>query len=240
VQSVEHPCHQCHAAIEDGVPFCPKCGAPQIRVVAEDHEPVTDPMPSGTPGEIYPPSPPVYGAQQNWQQITALAPGRIDWRMALPGAAMAGIGAGLLTEVPYLSLFSIFWLFLAGGFAVRLYQKRKGTSVGAKAGAKIGAVAGMFSFAITGISNTMKFVLYPGKMRESLQKSMQMSLESSTRNADPQSAKMLQDIAHALQTPEGLVLMLGITLAMLFVFLLVLGAAGGAGFAAMSKRSQPF
>ena len=33
---MEHPCHQCHSAIPDASPFCPNCGAPQIRLSARE------------------------------------------------------------------------------------------------------------------------------------------------------------------------------------------------------------
>src|SRR5437660_9980738 len=36
---MEHPCHKCGQAVEDGIPFCSHCGAPQIRVAVADLEP---------------------------------------------------------------------------------------------------------------------------------------------------------------------------------------------------------
>src|SRR5271163_5184776 len=38
---MEHPCYKCGQSVEEGVPFCLHCSAPQIRVVMA--EPVTVP-----------------------------------------------------------------------------------------------------------------------------------------------------------------------------------------------------
>ena len=41
---VEHPCYRCQALIDEGIAFCPHCGAPQIRVVPpEENMPATPP-----------------------------------------------------------------------------------------------------------------------------------------------------------------------------------------------------
>jgi hypothetical protein len=232
VQSVEHPCHQCHSIIEDGIPFCPKCGAPQIRVAAEEIEP---PAPQEGIESYQPSVAPSYSTSSTWANVAALQPGRINWRAALPGAAVAGLTAGILSQIPYSSRLSVFWLLLAGGFAVKIYRQRTGTATGAKAGAKIGAFAGIFAFIISAIATAAAFFVFPDKVRDLLQK----SLDNSLKNADPQSAKMMQTIFQNLQTPEGLVILLVLLLIMLLIFQVLLTAAGGAVSAAISKRNHP-
>jgi len=228
---VEHPCHQCHSSVEEGVPFCPRCGAPQIRVaIPEGNEPVTGPMPPGTPGNVQPPATPVFGTS-GWQSGVQ-APGGVQWRAATPGAAFAGIAAGVLAQVPYLSALMIFWFFFAGGMAVLFYRRRTGQVVGAKAGAKIGALAGLFAFLFTGVANAAKLVINPNSMREDLKLSMSISL----KNADPQSAKMMTSMYDYFMTPSGLWVCLALLLGMLFVFEMILTSGGGAALAAMSKR----
>ncbi len=182
-----------------------------------------------------PPAQPSYSAQPSWSNIAALQPGRINWRAALPGAAMSGLTAGILSQIPYSSRLSVFWLLLAGGFGVKIYRQRTGTVTGAKAGAKIGAFAGFFSFIISAIGTAAAFFVFPDKVRDLLQK----SLDNSLKNADPQSAKMMQTMFQNLQTPEGLAILLVLLLVLLLIFQVLLAAAGGAVSAAMSKRNHP-
>jgi hypothetical protein len=228
---VDHPCHQCNASVEEGVPFCPRCGAPQIRVtMPEGNEPVTGPMPPGTPGDLQPPATPVFG-KSGWQSAIP-APGGVQWRAATPGAALAGVAAGVLAVVPYVSALMIFWFFFAGGIAVLFYRRRTGEAVGAKMGAKIGALTGLFAFLLTAVANAAKLVINPNSMREDLKMSMAISL----KNADPQSAKMMTTMYDYFMTASGLWVFLVLLLGMLFVFEMILTSGGGAALAAMSKR----
>ena len=82
-------------------PACPKCGAPQIRVAVEEgNEPVTPPMPPGTPDEVQPPATPVYPQGEGWNHpVVAPDPRRVQWRSAFPLAVAVGLLGGALTMV---------------------------------------------------------------------------------------------------------------------------------------------
>jgi hypothetical protein len=233
VQSVDHPCYRCNGSVEEGIPFCPHCGAPQIRVVVEEgDEPVTNAMPPGTPGELPPPAQPVYPSHPAWPP--ALNPDQINWRVARPPAALAGILAGILMQLPYFTLLSLVWLFAAGAYSATAYRKRTGAHVGAKMGAKLGALSGFFTFIIVAIANTLKFVLFPNIVRDQLK----VAMDSSLKNADPQSAKLLEGLFQSFQTQAGMAVLLALSLGVALVLLLIVTSAGGAAWATFSKKSQ--
>jgi len=233
---VEHPCHQCHAPVEDGVPFCPRCGAPQIRVVdAEGNEPVTGPMPPGTPGEIQPPARPVFGAPANWTPV-GLQPNQIHWRVAMPVAAVIGVLAGILFLVsgripPFFFLIPV----LSGAMTVRGYRSRTHTTVRPLSGAKLGAFAGLFSFGVSVVGVLLMFTLG----REGIQQNMREAMAHPPRTMDPQSMQVMQNLIDKLNTPEGLVLFAVIILVMLFGILLVASALGGALGALIFGKEGP-
>lgn len=232
---MEHTCYRCNSPIEDGVPFCPKCGAPQIRVAAaEGDEPATPPMPPGTPGELQPPATPVYGPPGGWGAIPGYNPQQINWKQAWRGAAIAGIVAGFMMLAPYISLLFFVWMFLAGAGAALSYRNRTGTALTARIGAKIGALTGVFAFLVTGFFYVASWAVRPDLVREQLKQGMEMS----GRNADPQTAKAMQEMIARVTSPQGMPVFLAIVLVVLFGFLVVLCASGGAAGSAFSRRNR--
>src|SRR5688572_9464475 len=100
---MEHPCHQCGTSIADGVPFCPHCNAPQIRVAAERlREGVAPQSPAGAALRTRP------------------GPFAVEWkhmrRQSLPIAAALAL---LMLSIP-----DLFWLWLpvAGVMVVWLHR----------------------------------------------------------------------------------------------------------------------
>ena len=193
----------------------------------EGNEPVTPPMPPGTPGNLQPPATPVYP--------TFTAPGAIQWRQAMLPAALAGLLAGLFIFLPYLSALIFIWMFIAGLIAVMAYRKRVGASLTLFMGARIGAVVGFFAFLVVGPSFLISALSEPDKLREALQQSMQ----NSARNADPQQTKALQDLLARMSTPEGLHILMILALLLLFGFLVVLCAVGGAAGSTIGGKNRP-
>lgn len=137
-------------------------------------------------------------------------------------------------QLPYFTLLSLVWLFAAGAYSATAYQKRTGTHVGAKMGAKLGALSGSFTFIIVAIANILKFVLFPSIIRDQLK----VAMDSSLKNADPQSAKLLEGMFQSFQTPAGMVVLLVLSLGVAAVLLLIVTSAGGAAWAAFSKKSR--
>src|SRR5574340_280392 len=117
---MDHGCHKCGARVEDGVAFCPQCGAPQIRVSALEH--TSEPLPSEAPGAsaLAQPAAPQAGPQPS---AVPAGPATLQWGQAVPAAASAGV------------------------LVVVLYRRRFPTgTLTPRLGAKVGAVAGLFGF----------------------------------------------------------------------------------------------
>src|SRR5207248_6444719 len=129
---VEHPCHQCGAAVEDGTAFCPQCNAPQIRVM--------------TGGTVLAPSEPV--PLPGYQP---LSPGTIHWAWGFRAAALAVVIAAipltLLVGAPIgLSM------LVAGFVSVMIYRRRFPLPLTAGMGVRLGAASGAIGFGILAIA----------------------------------------------------------------------------------------
>ncbi len=223
--------------MEEGVPFCPKCGAPQIRVAApEGDEPATAPLPPGTPGEISPPSQPVYGTQPAWGAIPNFDPNRVNWRAALPGAVIAGLIGGAVSFVVgrYLLLF-LLMLTLVGALAVRIYRARTRGAVRPSMGARIGIFAGLFSFGLQAIAVIGMFTA----SRPLIQQNMREAMKLSSRNMDPQTLQVMNDMVERMSTPEGMVAICLVILFVLFATTMIFTALGGAAGAAFFGKDRP-
>ena len=91
---MDHLCYKCQASIDETLPFCPHCGAPQIRVAAPDDEP--PPSPDSRVPHVLP---------QTWSTGAAnYNPNDIRWDIAWKGAFLTGIVAGILTAAPVVSV----------------------------------------------------------------------------------------------------------------------------------------
>lgn len=218
---MEHPCHRCNSPVEDGVPFCPKCGAPQIRVSSETLE-------ANASGET-PPSAgqeqPSYPLSEGWN---AVDPRRVNWKIARPVAIMAGLVAGVLVLVPLLSFLFFVWIFGAGWFATASYRKRIAMPLTAGIGAKIGLLSGFFAFLVPALFYVAAWVLQPGAMRDQLKQAMERSAQST----DPAT----REVAAKMTSPEALPVLLVVGLMVMLGFILVISAGGGAAAAAMTRK----
>ena len=234
---MEHPCHRCNSPVEDGVPFCPKCGAPQIRVATpENDEPVTPSFPPGTPGEVQPPAQPVYGTQASWGSIPVLDPNRVSWRAALPGAALVGLLGGAISFVlgRYLPLL-LLMLFVIGAAAVKIYRSRTRVPVRPGTGAKIGIFAGLFSFLLYAVAVIGMFSTGTAVIQQNMREAMKMQ----SANVDPQTLEIMQRMVDRMSTPEGMAAICVVILAVLFVTTVIFTGIGGAVGAAVFGKDTP-
>ncbi|HET7185382.1 MAG TPA: zinc ribbon domain-containing protein [Terriglobales bacterium] len=212
---MEHLCHQCGAAVEDGTAFCKHCGAPQIRIAGE--EPSTEPLPPGTPDDVQPPAEPVpLGA------VAPTGPQSLDWSQAVPSAAAAGLFLAVSAVIPTLGF--LFWLVAGGTLGVLIYRRRAShPALTAGLGARIGAVTGLFGFVIFAVIVGLELLATRGSghFRELLQQVVQ---QAAARNGDPRAQQAIQ----TLMTPAGLALLFTVVLVFLLVAFLALSSIGGA------------
>ena len=199
-------CSQCGAEVEQGVPFCPACRAPQIRVGRSEAEPTASP-------ETWPARPEVPAAA-----ITTKP--EFDRRRARRSALVSGSLLVMVMLLPPLAPFAILWMLLAGALSATLYQRRAGRATAGE-GARLGITAGFFAFAIvtvlSGASAALALaILSPAEIRAALQAQLTRTLAN---NPDPAVRQTLEQML----TPHGIVL----AFVSLFIGLIVLCGLGG-------------
>ena len=211
--------------MEEGVPFCPHCSAPQIRVVIAE------------------PAPPVlaFAAAPTSHESTVLPASQalpvlalpMQWSEAFRPCALAALVAWLLMA---LGLHPLVTMPSAGFLAVVFYrQRRPGSRIKATTGARIGALSGFFGFAITALLMALASTVsdFRTKFREKIIENAQNWAGS--RSADPQ----IKAAFDQLKTPEGFVTALIIGSILFLVLSIVLASIGGAlGGAIFSRRDR--
>lgn len=232
---MEHPCHNCNAAVQEGTAFCPNCGAPQIRVVTPE-EPV-----SPAAGEQQG----VTGAQPAQPAASWVSGGpaypysstSIDWHLAWRGALLAGVGTALLSALPIISLGCCLWLLGGGALSVLLYQRKvPGLLVTPGMGLRLGAATGAFAYLLYALFFTVLGMLKSNEFRQMMQESIE---RAAARNSDTQSQQIAQQLIDWLGTPQGAATFIVFMLAFLAIVFVGFTAAGGAlGASVFGQRRQ--
>jgi hypothetical protein len=212
---VDHPCYQCGIPVEDGIPFCKQCGAPQIRVAS--FEPAIPPVADAVPAAPYAP------------------PSRIvNWPQALPSVAISGFLAAVLMLVPFGALG--FGMLAAGFLSVVLYRRRNAIAeLTPGAGARLGAATGGMGFAFFGIFTAIEVLVFHsgGELHQALLEAVR---QSAARTSDPQAQQMIE----YLRSSSGLALVMAMGMAVMLAMFLVFSSLGGALSAYLLRRkSQP-
>ena len=215
---MEKPCYRCNAPVSEEAPFCPACGAPQIRVSSQ----------------FEPPAPESVTAPE--QQSSALpgigiAPptGEIQWKAFLRTAWPIALIAGVIARF---SIFGFLVLLPVSVFiAIRLYYKRHGGLPRAGAGAKLGMAMGIISFIV--FAGLSVLALASAEVRQELVRSVNLM---ASRNPDPQAQQILQNL---MNNPQSLALMIGFGLVFTMIIFLVFTAISGAVAASTLSSKKP-
>ena len=224
---MEHPCYKCQTSIDETLPFCPHCGAPQIRVAS--------------PEEGTQPAPLIPDAQQ-LRPPTSSAPApaypaqAIQWHAAWKGAVLSGLIAAVLTAVRGTSMGCCLWLLGAGALSVFLYQRRvPATFVTPGMGMRIGAFSGVVGFVASTFWLVFQFAKNSQEFRTALEEQMEKSIGA---NPDPRAQDILRQLMNNLNTPQGLATFFVLILVVMAIAFVVFTAAGGALGAAMFVRRR--
>jgi hypothetical protein len=217
--------------VEDGVPFCKHCGAPQIRVVGIEPQPA--------------PAPEIHDSEPEHpillpELLRPAQSSRIQWSQALPCAALGG-AFSLLLVIPLSMLgagspvgpFVVFGVaFLAGGaWAARLYtRKLKNASLSPGAGAQVGAASGGFGFLFLAVIVVAMAVYRGDEMRRLMADSAPQLI---SRGYD---AEKLQQMLDILKTPSGLGFFVAFGLFALLVMFVIGSSIGGAWYGAWIRK----
>jgi hypothetical protein len=224
--------------VEDGVPFCPHCGAPQIKVSgpAAVEERAATTFPPDTPGEVQPPAEPV--------PLQPRRPGAIDWSRGLRAAALAGFllaicvlfvpvlvaGIGLALRLGQnvigLLVMLASWVCMTacGALAVLFYRRRRPDApISAGIGARVGAVSGLLGFVFYGLPQAIRLAFFHlgGSIRDAMRKAME---QAAAQNPDPRA----QEIIRNLLSPGVLAAFVTFLVVAFFLVFLIFSSLGGA------------
>ncbi|MGA8762575.1 MAG: hypothetical protein WB562_06760 [Candidatus Sulfotelmatobacter sp.] len=218
---MDHPCHKCSQTVEDGVPFCSHCGAPQIRVT------ISPPAAQPASGADALPTPEHTSAPGDPRIPAISLP--VVWSHAAQPCAVAGAVAVLLT---LLGLNPLVTMLGAGVLAVVFYRYRNPlTMMRAATGARLGALSGLFGFGMSAVLAALYVaVFHKGPEIRNLM------LENIQQNAARYSGPQYQAALDLIKSPAGLGFMMAFALIFGFVAFLVLGSLGGALSAAFLGR----
>jgi len=208
---VDPVCHHCHAPLEGDKPFCPACGAPQIRVNVV-------PAPLDRP--------------RTASNDAAAASPAIVWSVLLPRAGLAGVISVFLLEGlgRYSALLGFLMVSLLAGIVVILYRgKLAPVPIPPLLGARIGGVTGFFCFVFNFI---VAAAAVSANRQEIVQKLREQMEAAAAQQAD---VKQARQIIEQMLSPEGLVIIMIVSTVVFLILLIILGAAGGA-VAASTRR----
>lgn len=219
---MNHPCHRCGHIIEDGKPFCPQCGAPQIRVVLPE---TPQPALAGDTGIL----------AANAEQESALPPERVSAIAAGASSDLksCGLAATVAIALTFLGLNPFVAALGAGWLAVVFARRGRVGRLQPSKGARLGAITGFFLFGISTILETLAVViLHKGaELRgEMLNKVQQMA----ERYPGPE----VQPFLDFVRTPEGFAFMLVGSVIFGLIGFILLGSAGGGICAAFLGRRE--
>ncbi len=201
--------------MSEGTPFCPQCGAPQIRVRTD-----SDSFPAANSEDVALPS-----------ALSGPDRTRLIWRSVFPKAAACGLLLAALVTVSGTPILLAFIPPFCAALSGIWYGRQEKTELTAGMGARLGAVTGFFGFLFQSLMFGAIFLSKPGEIKASFHKQIE---EAIARNPNPQAQAMAQN----LFTPQGILAAVLLGLAMVFVFYLILGSVGGAIGSSFTRRKS--
>jgi hypothetical protein len=222
---MEQSCYKCRQAVEEGIPFCPHCAAPQIRVVIAE------------------PAPPLaFAAAASESQDSTVLPASqtvpvlalpMQWSQALKPCALAALVASVAMVLNLMA--PLIAVVGAGFLAVAFYRRNSpGLMVRAGAGARLGALCGFLCSAMTAVLGALRvIVLHEGE--EIRHMMLDIVQQNAARYSDPQ----FQPTLEFMRSPAGVIFMMVFLMIIGFLAFLLLGTLGGAlGGAILGRRDR--
>ncbi len=220
-------CYRCGASLEDQAPFCPSCGAAQIRVTAEQQnqeQPILGP--GVTPDSLAPSTP-------SQAPIQVQPSGPIQSKSFLPTA----LPLAFLASLASLWFFPFGLLVLVATVALGTlhHQRRYAERISAGTGARHGALMGVLTYAFALLLETLLFaltLLFGHKSSEIREEMIKQIQQMAARTPDAQA----QAVMRCFATNEGLIVLVGLGLVFLFIVFLVAATATGAVVGAVANK----
>ena len=213
---MEKNCYHCGASMDERSPFCPSCGTAQIRVSAREQSPDALDRPATISDDSS-------AMKAEGGYPASLTPGAhtIQWKKyfksAWPLALVAGIATGLFPPAGFL-----LFLPIAVIVSLRLYRKHHPGQIRTGQGALLGAALSALSFVVVIAMFSIFYSTNGAELRDMLNKSMNDAL---ARNPNPDAAQMMHSL---LNSPEGMLALITVTLFILFCIDTIFASLAGA------------
>ncbi|MHB1959396.1 MAG: hypothetical protein ACYCO5_10235 [Acidobacteriaceae bacterium] len=217
-------CHRCNTTLDPEAYYCPMCGAPQIRYVADQGEAV----------QI------AAGAGVDIRAAAAGSGSSISWKMAIRIAALVGTGVGILSAL--LAAGSVLWVAVGAVVVMGTYHRRRPlTLLGPRVGARVGALLGLIAATVAFAANAMLLVVQRYGMRQGNEIDTQLTgiVKQAAAHAatmDPQAP--VAAFTNFWLSAEGRIGLILLTMAFLSVLIVLFAIAGGVLGAQIYRSSR--
>ena len=216
-------CHRCSATLDPEAYYCPECGAPQIRYVAEE----------GDAAQTMP------GASVNIQAGAAGTGTSISWKLAIQIAALVGT-VGVLSAL--LAAGSVLWVAVGAIVVMGIYHRRRPlTLLGPRVGARVGALLGLIAATVAFAANSVLLVIQRYGMHQGNQ--IDTQLTSIVKQAAAHAAAMdpqapVTTFTNFWLSAEGRIGLILLTMAFLSALIVLFAIAGGVLGAQIYRSSR--
>jgi ribosomal protein L40E len=206
-------CHRCSATLDPEAYYCPECGAPQIRYVADEGEAA-----QGTPE-----------TSVNIQAGAAGTGATLSWKLAIQIAALVGTGVGILSAL--LAAGSVLWVAVGAVLAMGIYHRRRPlTKLGPRVGARVGALLGLIAATVAFAANSVLLVvqrygLHQGNEIDTQLTSVVKQAAARAASMDPQAP--VTSFTNFWLSAEGRIGLILLTMAFLSLLIVLFAIAGG-------------
>ena len=206
-------CHRCSATLEPEAYYCPECGSPQIRYVADDGEAAQ-------------------GMPETGVNIQAGAAGTgtsVSWKLAIQISTIVGTSVGILSAV--LAAGSVLWVAVGAVVAMGIYHRRRPlTKLAPRVGARVGALLGLIAATVAFAANSVLLViqrygLHQGSEIDSQLTSIVKQAAARAASMDPQAP--VTTFTNFWLSAEGRIGLILLTMAFLSALIVVFAIAGG-------------
>jgi ribosomal protein L40E len=206
-------CHRCSATLEPEAHYCPECGAPQIRYVADE----------GEAAQAIP------GTTINIQAGAAETSATVSWKMVIRIAAVVGTAVGVLSAV--LAAGSVLWVAVGAVVAMGIYHRRRPlTRLAPRVGARVGALLGLIAATVAFATNSVLLVvqrygMHQGNEIDTQLTSIVKQAAARAANMDPQAP--VTTFTNFWLSAEGRIGLILLTMAFLSALIVLFAIAGG-------------
>ncbi len=218
-------CHRCNTTLDPEAYYCPMCGAPQVRYVADEGEAVQIAAGAGTDVRATP---------------TDTAGSAILWKMAIRIAALVGTGVGILSAL--LAAGSVLWVAVGAVVVMGTYHRRRPlTLLGPRVGARVGALLGLIAATVAFAANAMLLVVQRYGMRQGNEIDTQLTgiVKQAAAHAatmDPQAP--VAAFTNFWLSAEGRIGLILLTMGFLSALIVLFAIAGGVLGAQIYRSSR--